>query len=188
MRFQFSFLVLGVIALSSGCAPQAAPVASGRKITPKGATSFTSKSHGFSIWLPLKPKQSQKTAQMKNVGMITVRFFEVETEPVNYVVIATPVSPEVDESVPAAQLDVMQRALLKPSGVKLQKREDIQLNGFQGRELKVSLKAGTEAKRAHFYFTPKFFYMILANGYKEQMQKQSAQINKVFDSFRILPQ
>ncbi len=82
----------------------------------------------------------------------------------------------------------MQRGMIEILKGKVQKVERIQLNGFPGREITLMLYNGTITFRGRFYMTPKGSYSIGAGGYKTPMQKQAAQIDRVFDSFRILPQ
>ncbi|MBW3637853.1 MAG: hypothetical protein KY445_15525, partial [Armatimonadetes bacterium] len=106
----------------------------------------------------------------------------------HYRVWVIPNPPNVDVSDPRGQLDVLQKRLHKSKSAKLQKREEIHLDEFVGLELKSSSADSEITIRTILYFTSKVTYIIAAGIFKEKEQKQAAQIDKVFDSFRILPQ
>lgn len=159
----------------------AAPV---RKLVPKGATSFAPKAQKFAVWLPTKPEHFQQTAKATNGAKVTVFGFTVDSKEISYLVLATPLA-----GIPKGEmgdLDVQQKSFLKSSGGTLKKREDIQLNGFAGRELNVASAIG-RAIRVRIFITPKSQYFLMAQGEQADTKKQSAQINRFFDSFRILP-
>ncbi len=85
-------------------------------------------------------------------------------------------------------LDMMQNETLRFLSETLQSRRDIQLNGFAGREMTTTEGKDGRAFRIRIFLTPTGIYHLFSGGSKAQMQKQAAQIDKVFDSFRILPQ
>ncbi len=74
MRFPIRLLVCGFLALTAPVA-EAAPV---RKIVPKGATNFTSKTYSFSIWLPKKPTQYE-VFTASPIGVFPVELFRLES-------------------------------------------------------------------------------------------------------------
>ncbi len=145
------------------------------------------------MWLPTKPEESHQSAPMGNGETLSTFIFAAPTEVVNYVILAMPTTPSANVSDPKGQLDVIEKSALetvesKSPGANVQKREELQMGDFQGRELKMSLLKGAATTRTRLFFTPKIVYQIVAGGKKADVEKQSAQINRVFDSFRILPQ
>lgn len=160
---------------------QAAPA---RKIVPRGAVSFTSKAQGFAIWFPTKPIQSSSVSPLKPTDSLT---FKSQSQSINYVVLISKLSAG-ERSNPTAALNNLQKGMVDSVNGKLQKVARVQLNGFPGREITMSLADGTVIFRGRNYITPRGSYSVGAGGYKAPMQKQNAQINRVFDSFRILPQ
>ncbi|HEX9997252.1 MAG TPA: hypothetical protein VGB45_08925 [Abditibacterium sp.] len=187
MRFKSSLLVLGLVAASFGVV-QAAPV---RKIVPKGAVSFTSKEQRFAVWFPVQPRQSSG-AWFIGGGVKEIEpnsfTFETSAKPIRYWVKVTIKLAQGAQHNAKKELRQIQQEFLDYPQDKFQKQEEIQLSGFSGREIQASWLDGKETTRARLYLTPKHLYEIVAVGKKAEMQKQAAQINRVFDSFRILPQ
>ncbi len=164
-----------------------------RQIAPRRTPLFTSKTDGFAVQFPVKPTRTETITTLENGQKATLSVFKAPTEAVNYVIIVTPIDSSVDVSDPKAQLNAYETGLLRSIGTKspganVQKRTELQLDGFVGREIKLSLLKGELVTRGRIYFTPKAFYSVGAGGSKANVEKQAAQINRVFDSFRILPQ
>lgn len=187
MRFKiFLFIFCGIAAIVG--ASQASRI---RLIVPKGATSFTSKSQGFAAWFPTQPSQIQRVVRLPNGENFTTSIFQTGTRPVSYIVMVSPKPARIDIKKPTGPLDAMQRGFVKSSRVKVkgkQRGQELQLNGFPGRELEIGSVDGVTAIRVRLYLTPKNSYQLFAHGAKAAMQKQSAQVERVFDSFLILPQ
>lgn len=114
--------------------------------------------------------------------------FKADTDSLSYVIIVNATPPGIDVSNWKSQLDSMQKGFIKGSRTTLQSSKAIQMEQWHGREATMVAAAQKAAGRARFYVTPKFFYQIVAAGPADNIKKQSAQITKVFDSFRILPQ
>ncbi|RYZ75654.1 MAG: hypothetical protein EOP06_32145 [Proteobacteria bacterium] len=192
MRFRISLWTLGVVGASVCCASQplqAGPVAKGRNITPKGTTSFTSQTHAFSVWLPTQPTQSSE-AWYTGVGDSepTSFGFEAIVKPIIYRITVTPHRSGKAPSNPNKELNLIQQKFLDNPSDAFLKKESIQLTGFWGRDIKTNWMGGQRVTRVRLYLTPKNLYEIVVSGPKAQMQKQDKQIDRVFDSFRILPQ
>ncbi len=118
---------------------------------------------------------------------MTIFIFQTKAEPIAYALIVSPKPPQVNLADSAGPLDAMQRGGIRSAGGTLQKREEIRLGDFPGREIQHSAQGGASVVRNRFYLTSQNSYQIIAGGKKAEMQKQSAQITRVFDSFRILP-
>lgn len=67
------------------------------------------------------------------------------------------------------------------------KSENVRLSGFSGREILVKSPIGRVA-RARIFITPKSRYVLMAQSEPADAKKQKSQIDRFFDSFRILPQ
>ena len=178
MRFPISLLLLGVLAVNSSQS-QAAPA---RKIVPKGAVSFTSKVQGFAVWFPVKPVQRKRVISSQKGKAFTIFETEAGSKAIAYDVLVIAKSPRM------GSLNAIQQEISKSFSAKLQKREEILLDDFPGREVKLGWSFGRGTVRARFYATPKMSYVVCAVGPKDVMKNQAAQITRVFDSFRILPQ
>ena len=182
MKFSSFLSVCGLVAASLGVV-QAAPV---RKIVPQGDTNFTSKAHGFAVWLPVKPIETRKS----------YRWWKVETQPFTqfYFVFDAPskilkYKVSVTHKDPSNWLYAFTGSMVFVGKVKIksQKREDIQLDQFQGVEGEL-LFADGKMSRSRAYSAMGDTYSISVSGPEVELQKQAAQITRVFDSFRILPQ
>ena len=188
MRFR-RFVVVGFLACVAGLGCSGTPdVVSGRQIVPAAAPSFTSQKQGFSVHLPATPVESAQDAPLPDGQTLHNFLFTADSPSGTYILISTPTPPSVNASHLNAELEAMQEGFVKSSKTTVQKSEDIQLGGFQGRELSlVSTQNGAEM-RVRFYVTPKFFYQFMAVATKENAQSQAASITQTLDSFRILPQ
>ena len=181
------FVILALLGCFSSMVPAAPPITTIRirKIIPKGAISFFSHLHGFGVWLPTKLVLSQKEAGDKN-GKTSRLLFKASTKSVNYSVNVYPES--LSRSDWETTLDGIQKGMVEALNGKLQKLQHIQLSGFPGREVTVSLYEGQATVRSRVYVTPKGTFAIAAGGYKEPMKQKTKEIDRVFDSFRILSQ
>lgn len=104
----------------------------------------------------------------------------------SYLVVATTIPPKVDTSDPLNFIDGVQKGLVEEASAKLEKSRDVTLNGIPGREIHTSMNQGAALSRAYIYFTPTISYQVMAIGLKKEIQAQSAQIDKVLGSFRLL--
>ena len=139
MRFRTSLWVLGVAGVSIGCASptlQAGPVAIGRKVTPKGTTSFTSRTHAFSVWLPAQPTESSEGWYMGTGDNKPTSFdFETLVKPITYRIRVTPHPSGKALSNPNTELNLIQQSFLDNPSDAFLKKEAIQLSGFWGRDI-----------------------------------------------------
>ena len=186
MRFPSALLFCALAASLSGCIPNA-PAPTRRQITSQTAPSFTSKERGFAVWLPVVPVPTQQEQKLPTGQTMTAHIFLAQSNPVSYGIVATPIPAGVDVSNTKAQLDATQGGFISSSQAKLIKSEDIQIGGFQGREITTSSLGGAATGRTRFLMTPKSSYLFFAAGEKAAMQSQKAQVDKVLDSFQILP-
>ena len=187
MRFHSSLLVLALVTASCGIS-QAAPV---RKIVPKGAVSFTSKAQGFAVWFPDQPRQGKDARKPFQGKARTIYWFTVDSKPgrpLTYAVLVEATRPNLGVSGRAEAAANWQKSVLQDGKFKLQSQEEIQLGDSNGREIQMQLVKKGSIWRSRYYSTAKRFYRLVAVGSEAEMQKQAAQINRVFDSFRILPQ
>ena len=183
MRFKSSLLAAGVLA-GLGLA-QAAP----RRIVSKTVPSYTSLEQRFAVWLPVKPERSKTVSGPTPQGeTITLFLLSAGLDPVFYSVAVAAHPPSALKLKPQAQLDFARDSMLQNSTSKLLSSEAVQLGAFAGREFRMSVASGTEMQRMRVYVTPKRLYQITARAPKNNLQKYSAQITKVFDSLRILSQ
>jgi hypothetical protein len=160
------------------------PVASQNAITPKGATNFTSKTAGFSIYFPVEPteKRISSTSKWGDYERFT---YQSETEPVTYMVLATTIPPAVDTSNPREFIEDVQTGMVQEASAKVQTSRNITLDGIPGREVQTSIMNGVALSRAYIYFTPTISYQIMAVGLKKEFESQQPQIEKVLSSFRL---
>lgn len=183
MRFPFLLLVCGFLALT-GPVAKAAPV---RKIVPKGATNFISKEHQFKIWLPVKPEFIEEDSPGKSKEF-TSFVWAAESKKVLYYVMIKPNLAGIAGSSSKKQLDEVEKQTIQGFKAKFKKSEAIQLDKFAGRQINLAgVKTHKGKVFARIYVTPKISYSVIAGAYVAEMQNQAAQINRVFDSFRILP-
>lgn len=103
MRFLTSLCAFTLFSATLGTT-QAAPV---RQIVPQGATSFISKAGGFSLWLPVAPKQSKERIAIDASKSITSYDFEAETAAISYSIQAATIPGSTDINSSQAQLDAM---------------------------------------------------------------------------------
>lgn len=154
-------------------------------IAPKGTPNFTSKAANFSIYFPVKPTE-KRTPGSSQWGSYETFIYQSETKPVSYLVVATTIPAKVDTSDPLNFIDGVQKGLVEEASAKLEKSRDVTLNGIPGREIHTSMNQGAALSRAYIYFTPRISYQVMAVGLKKEIQAQSAQIDKVLGSFRLL--
>lgn len=189
MHFKSSLWALGLV-MGTSALCHAEPV---RKIVPVDPTSFTSQVAGFSIWLPVKPSQETHVSSYDGSGghgQFHAAYFQTQTQPVNYTVSASTFIYSQSSVLHATQrLETMERNFIasKYGGGIIQAREEVQSGALLGLNFKIMMP-NARAMYKRFYSTPQFSYQITATGTQDALRKQNEQINRVFDSFRILSQ
>ena len=177
---------LGLVMFTSGCTtPQTQSIAPfGKAVSQSGVTNFTPKTGGFSIYFPTKPTESTKSAPAAGT-ILKAMIYQSATPAVTYMVLTTPIPDDVDFANPAKFLDPAQKGMLESSKGQLVKSEDIHLSNIPGREVHSSMLNGAALCRTRMYLTPKVSYMVMAVGEKDKFNSQKAQIDKVFNSFKV---
>lgn len=168
---------LGAVLLS------AMPLTSNAVFAAPLAPTLISKSEGFSVWLPGKPKIGQQNQQVPGAGSVAVKYYAVPSSGVTFVVIPM----NLPRSLPSGQsgrfLDGVQRGFTAASGAKLVSSKSLSLNGAPGRELVVT--AGANRIQGRFFVKGKRSYQILAVSPQKADAARAPLIAKVFNSFRI---
>jgi hypothetical protein len=182
MRFKSFLFVLGIVALALPDIGQAAPV---RRVVPKGKTAWTSKPYGFAVWMPTKP-----TTTRDNSGSTDQVIFQSNMPTVTYGVIVTIARPGTRFGLSKATLffDEAQKTFLQNSSGTLVAQQDLRLGKVAGRAIRTSHLQGQSVIFTRSYYTSQFIYQITASVQTRNIRSQATQINRVLDSFRILPQ
>ena len=158
-------------------------------IAPKGMPNFTSEAAGFSIYFPMKPteKRTQDTAKDNDVKEFR---YLCKIRSVTYAVDAGigKVLSKADMLKITKSFDYVQNGILKGTGSKLKQSRDIILDGTSGRQFTANTAEGSIEVKTRIYITPKFSYLIMAMGLKEDYHDQQDQIEKFFGSFRLTSQ
>ena len=184
----FSRAALGLcLALLGGCAADSGyQVAPENKLTPQGATNFTSQRAGFSIYFPTQATEKVASGQSQ-WGDYQTYTYQSATAPVTYVVLAMTIPDNVDKTNATQFLDGVQKGFLASAQATIDKTRDVTLNDLPGRELHISMRDGAAVGRMYVYLAPKISYQVMAIGLKSEFESQAAQAEteKVLGSFRV---
>lgn len=184
MQFKPSLVLVTAIATSNFAS--AAPV---RKITPKLRPNYTSKPHRFAVWFPAKIENSKTVSGPTPQGeTITMFFVATGIEPIFYTVVSAKNPPSAVKMTPQTRLDFARDGMMQNSTSKILSEKRIQLGAIPGRDIVMTVASGTEGQRMRIYTTPKRLVQVVARAPQSNMKKYDAQITKVFDSLRILPE
>lgn len=189
MRFSLSLPALFAAATTWSANPatsQAAPV---RTITPKFTPNTRVPALGFSLWLPARFTKSQTRQQAAGQSQsATVYEFQTDARPILYSLRVADHPPSERGIGAKLQLDLKASLWLQPPRTVLVRTQSLRLSTFPGRELQLRARGGAQLVRARIFTTPLRTYEISARATPAEMQKMSAQIDRVLDSLRILPQ
>ena len=184
MRSKTPYLALGVVAaigISHG-----API---RRIVTKTVPNYTSKPQRFAVWLPAKVARTKNVSGPTPQGETIEMFFAATgIEPIFYTVAVAKNPPSAMKMKPEKRLSYARDAMMQSSTSKIVSEKRVQLGQFPGRDIQMTVASGTEGQRLRIYTTPQRTYQVVARAPHKNMRKYSAQITKVFDSLRILPQ
>ncbi len=161
----------------------AAPV---RTITPKTPPNVAIPALKFALYLPARFANSSNRERSAGQGQFaTVYEFQTASQPILYSLTVAN-HPRSEANIGAkTQLDLVEGRLLQGPRTKLEKNAPLRLNGFPGRDLRFRARGGAQLIRARLFTTPRRTYQLFARATPAQMQKMSAQVDKVLDSLRI---
>lgn len=169
-----------ILAKCALCALLLAPLAT---FEVQAAPIFTSKSDGYSINLPGKPKSGSRTVALPNLGQMKLNFISVSKPPLSYVVIPMKLPSAPNGARIEQFLNGVERGFTASTGAKLLSRKKISLNGAPGREILV--QAGSNLLRGRFFVKGNRSYQVVAVSPKNGGAKYNAQVMQVLNSFRI---
>ena len=185
--FSLNIALASAILIPVSCAPtptvtQKAPV----KTAPAKAT-FTSKKHGFSLYLPSQPKIFRRPLPEAEGGIVEV--FVTVPNPASY--LAIPVNLSGDEAkLPQLEyFDSVQKGIIEVSKGKLLGASDEIINGQNTRVLTYSFALPSQPNplfgETHLYKIGKRSFQFTTYVPQSQLKAKRAQINKVLGSIVI---
>ncbi len=185
MRFKSSLWLCAAIAASFSRA-HADPA---RQIVPQGPVSYSSPVTNFAVWLP---GQIRYSGHNDISSMFLPVAANAKTDSVTFIVSFgvnlgqnPPSGPKVSiENFLAGLVGSYQRF----DQVASFQSQNIELDGISGYDLSYVANRGVKGNRLRMYATSQRLYQIHAVGSEAALEKNRALVDKVFASFRILPQ
>ncbi len=167
-------------------APPALP-----KVAPAKAT-FTSKEHGFALYLPSEPEQQQQKMPA-DMGEGTIDSFVIAPDPVAYTVVVMKMPQAAVDMDEARFFDGVEKGILESTQGERLGSQDVEVNGRNPRELKTSFSTPTDESETPVKFVTQSriyrvgernlqFFAIVPEAKREANQ---AQIDKVLNSVVI---
>lgn len=187
MRISPLLAALFFTSLPLGAAPKA-PL----QIAPSNlAPTFSSPRDGYAIWLPAKPTQTTRN-QPQDGQTLTSHLAQVKSRGITFIVIAarylpndTPTDKDVE-----GNLNVMESTYVAPQPdgtLVLRGRKSLRLGKVAGREMWLALPATKNQMRVRLFIAPPLSFQLMAVGPDSQMRAQKKLVDKVINSFRIVP-
>ncbi len=168
----------------AGCALFASMLAPLATVQVQASPTFASKSDGYSINLPGKPKMGSRTVALPGMGQTKINFISVSKPPLSYIVIPMKFPSAPNGARIEQFLNGVERGFTMSTSAKLLSRKKISLNGAIGREILV--QAGQNLLRGRFFVKGNRSFQVVGVSPKNGGAKYNAQMMQVLNSFRIL--
>jgi hypothetical protein len=153
---------------------------------PKGWMSFSPAGGRFALFLPGEPKESKTVSQTVR-GPIENHTFTIEAGRNSYAVAwfdfkgVVPQGPQIKGA-----LDGGQKGMLDRMGdINILKQDDIDLNGFPGREVVFDSADKKSTLTVRLYLVKQRCYTLIATA--PQGKSDQPEVRQFFDSFRLTP-
>lgn len=175
--------LLFLFLIATQISAQAAPI---RTLTPKTPPNTSIPALQFALYLPARFARASNREQSAGQNQsATVYEFQTAPQPILYTLTVSNRPPSEQGIGAKQQLDLVEGRLLQGPRIRLEKNAPLRLNGFSGRDLRFRARGGSQLVRARLFTTPRRSYQLSARATPAQMQKMSAQVDKVLDSLRI---
>lgn len=148
---------------------------------------YTARKDGYAVWLPTKPQKGSRQVAT-SAGPMNAQFVTSKSGPLTYIVIPVPLPSRIPSAKRGEFLQGVERGFMqsvRQNKGRLQSSRALTYRGFMGREISVSLPPN--AMRARFLIASLRCYQIIVVGPKGALNKNPAQVQKVLNSFKILP-
>ncbi len=161
-----------------------------RMLTPsKTGITFSSPQEGYQIWFPHPGSESGKVMQ-RGKSQLRYHFAFVQTKDYNYGVITNHYPASLPIHNVQAELDYVQKTLLKAlqaSHPVLEHRQELRIGKIEGRELVFSTAHKYGRLRWRMFIAPPRAFQLLAYVTPSKEQTLQEQTTKFLNSFRIIP-